>query len=83
MVPHREVPREIPGEVPSGPSLGDDDDYDYSKLEMDVDDDSDDDHGNDARMGFLGFIAPDEDDVSNTLLAQFGSIPLDKTTLEP
>ena len=43
---------------------------------MDVDDDSDDNHGNDAGMGFLGSIVPDEDDdVSDMLLAQVGSIP--------
>ena len=41
---------------------------------MDVDDDSDDNHGNDAGMGFLGSIVPDEDDdVSDMLLAQLGS----------
>ena len=32
--------------------------------------------GNDAGMGFLGSIVPDEEEVvSNMLLAQFGSIP--------
>ena len=47
---------------------------------MDVDDDSKNHHSNDAGMGFLGSIVPDEDDdVSNMLLAQFGSIPLKKT----
>ena len=43
---------------------------------MDVDDDSDDAPVNDAGMGFLGSIVPDkDDDVSNMLLAQLGSIP--------
>ena len=71
------MPRqEIPGEVPIGQSSEDDDDYDYSKLEMNVDDDGDDTPVNDAGMGFLEYIVPDkDDDVSNMLLAQLGSIP--------
>ena len=70
-MPRREVPRE----VPSGPSREDDDDYNYSKLEMEFDNDSDDASGNDAGMGFLGSIVPDEDDdVANTLLEQLGGV---------
>ena len=70
-VPQQDVPREVPSGLLQ---RDDDDDYDYSKIEMDVDDDSEDHHSNDAGMGFLGFIVPDEDDdVANMLLAQMGA----------
>ena len=50
---------------------------------MDVDDDSDDASGNDAGMGFLGSIVPaEDDDVSNMLLKQLGSVPIQASTAE-